>query len=202
MYDNSIETDAWTYKSFNILNQNVHEQHKSMRDQLQSRHEHMVNDINQITVDTANDLGCQLIIALDGECEPSRRRLEAGGKPRVELAVKWPEISDGPGILGNLSRVRTAVKRVMEKLDIDINSDTDQSKSGKKGKQNKQRRLIESEGEDALEGQLAEMKGSITSIEGKVSAMEDKMDAIVGMLSLLVDRKNKEGGAHVVEVEE
>jgi len=116
--------------------------------------------------------------------------------------VKWPEISDGPGILGNLSRVRTAVKRVMEKLDIDINSDTDQSKSGKKGKQNKQRRLIESEGEDALEGQLAEMKGSITSIEGKVSAMEDKMDAIVGMLSLLVDRKNKEGGAHVVEVEE
>jgi len=83
-----------------------------MRDQLQERHEQMVNDINQITVDTANELGCQIIIAMDGECQPSRRRLLEGEKPKVEIEVTWPENVNGTGPFGGITNIKAGVKKV------------------------------------------------------------------------------------------
>ena len=83
-----------------------------MRDQLQERHEQMVNDINQITVDTANELGCQIIIAMDGECQPSRRRLLEGEKPKVEIEVTWPVDSVGTGPFGGITNIKKGVQKV------------------------------------------------------------------------------------------
>lgn len=91
IYYNMFDDDGWVkwmYQSLNTINNNIHNENTEMLQDLQDRHEQMVNDINSNTVDTANNLGCQIFEAMGGTCT-TRRRLSSNDLHEVALDVTW-----------------------------------------------------------------------------------------------------------------
>ena len=87
-YNLIFDDRQWVYQSLNTINNNINIQNTEMLQDLHDEHNKMVNDINTITVNTANELGCEIIEALDGTCT-TRRRLNSEGKPVVGFEVTW-----------------------------------------------------------------------------------------------------------------
>ena len=195
-YDLLFDDGKWVYKSLNTINNNINDQHITMRDQLEARHTLMVNDINQNTVDSVNDLGCQIFLALDGTCT-SRRRLDSNGKSKVEFDVTWQWEGEHVSFM---EMVGHSVKMMIGDLKTQPRGKGNKKKpkSGKSGSQlftNNEDNFEEGEsgnhrgmmavGYEALEEKLdevynsvADVKTDVVNTEGKMDAIEDKVNAI------------------------
>ena len=218
-YDLLFDDRQWMYKSLNTINSNINDQHITMRDQLEARHTLMVNDINQNTVDSVNDLGCQIFQALDGTCT-SRRRLSSDGKSRLELDVIWHWEGKAVGFMEMVAR---SVKMMIgesknqprgkgnkkkpkdEKSGSQLFTNEDNTEEGESGN-----RGMMAVGYEALEEKLddvynsvadvktdvvdmkadvVDMKGRMDAMEGRMDRMENKMDTIIEMMAQLLEQK-------------
>ena len=202
-YDLLFDDGKWVYKSLNTINNNINNQHITMRDQLEARHTLMVNDINQNTVDSVNDLGCQIFLALDGTCT-SRRRLDSNGKSKVEFDVTWQWEGEHVSFM---EMVGHSVKMMIGDLKTQPRGKGNKKKpkSGKSGSQlftNNEDNFEEGEsgnhrgmmavGYEALEEKLdevynsvADVKTDVVNTEGKMDAIEDKVNAIEGKVNAI-----------------
>ena len=203
-YDLLFDDRKWVYKSLNIINNNINDQHITMRDQLEARHTLMVNDINQNTVDSVNDLGCQIIQALGGTCT-SRRRLDSNGKSKVGFDVTWHHEGEPVSFMEKVGR---SVKMVIGDMKTQPRGKGNKKKPkpGKSGSQlfTNEDNVEEGEsgnrgmmavGYEALEEKLDEVYNSVADVKTDVVNTEGKMDAvetdIAGMKADVADMKGK-----------
>ena len=203
-YDLLFDDGKWVYKSLNIINNNINEQHITMRDQLEARHTLMVNDINQNTVDSVNDLGCQIFLALDGTCT-SRRRLDSNGKSKVEFDVTWQWEGEHVSFM---EMVGHSVKMMIGDLKTQPRGKGNKKKpkSGKSGSQlftNNEDNFEEGEsgnhrgmmavGYEALEEKLDEVYNSVADVKTDVA------DVKTDVADVKTDVVNTEGKMDAIE---
>jgi len=195
IYYNMFDDDGWVkwvYQSLNTINNNIHNENTEMLEQLQKRHTEMVNDINTVTVDTANNLGCQIFEAMGGTCT-TRRRLNSEGLPTVNLDVSWNWKGQA------VSFMELVGESVKDKIG-DACGSKPRGKGNKKPKsdksgsnlftnegdedENENRELMEVGFEALVEEKLggvydsvADMKSKMNMIEGKMNMVEGKMNA-------------------------
>ena len=198
-YDLLFDDGKWVYKSLNTINNNINNQHITMRDQLEARHTLMVNDINQNTVDSVNDLGCQIFLALDGTCT-SRRRLDSNGKSKVEFDVTWQWEGEPVSFM---EMVGHSVKMMIGDL-----------KTQPRGKGNKKKpkpgtsgsQLFTNNEDNVDEGESGKHRGMMTV---GYEALEEKLDEVYNSVAdvktdvadVKTDVVNTEGKMDVVETD-
>jgi len=137
VYLNSIPQFEWIRDAFGTTTVNMMQQHTQMRQELQSRHQDITNDVNQYTTCMSNFLGIQIFTALpdatadplDSKCRGilglSGRRLEEGDKENpFNLGVTWGSDS----FVSKISQQTEILENLKEKWD-DLQSKWDNLQS-------------------------------------------------------------------------
>lgn len=211
-YEVVVEETQWVFGALDTINVNIHKELTQMRDQLEARHTKMVNNITQNTVDTANQMGCEIIKALGGKCNatPSRRRLEGESTPKVNLDVIWPDGDElGVESVWELMTVmHNKLAQMHEALGIDGGNlpgppspAPTRSKKAKQAKQSSsiftfgegdaRRRMIEDEtNTGVLTNEIRQTRDRMGVVEGKMDSMKEELGARMGVV---------EGKVNVVE---
>lgn len=206
-----FEDREWNFQSLNVINDNMYNQHTEVRNQLQTRHQQMVNDINMNTVNAINEQTCVILRAMGAECDTSGRRLE-GEVPEVNVEVWWPDNASGEQTPWAQQRTTDrSVDMILETVNPSFQPSADPSTStqpsGRKPKHDKEDVNGENNlfGNRALASALGDINDKINSIEdnidremtdikGDIAEIKTQMSTLMGMMTDILNEKGEGEG--------